>query len=304
MINFINVHNRQVVDAILRTVAYEDVFDYPLTAGEIHRLLTGLPASLQMVEDILRDHPCLSLVNGYFTLPGREGLVAIRQQRERAAARLWPEARRYGRLIAGLPFVRGLAVTGSLAMNNIVPDGSPDIDYLVVTAVGRLWTCRALVLGVARMASLRGVRLCPNYLVSEQALVFPDQNLYAAHELVQMVPLFGMDLYAEIRRLNGWTRRFLPNAGDLPPQAARGAVIDSRPGLQPIMETGLRSRPWAWFEQWEMERKIRMLSRQESGNPEAVFSADVCKGHANRHGLQTEQFFHRRLASLSLEPYP
>ena len=304
MANLIDEHRLAVLKAILRTVAYEDVFDYPLTAVEIHRFLTGLRTTPQVVEEVLHDHPRLSLVGDFFTLPGREGLVELRQQRERAAARWWPEALRFGRLIASLPFVRMLAVTGSLAMNNINVAESPDIDYLIVTAAGRLWMCRALALGVARMAALRGVRLCPNYLISERALVFPDQNLYTAHEMVQMVPIYGMNLYADIRRLNDWTGRFLPNAVDLPPQAAWSAARDQKPGFQSFLEAGLLLSPGSRFERWEMERKIRMLSNQEHGNPEVFFSADICKGHANRHGQQTEQIFRRRLTSLSLDPYP
>src|SRR5512146_876709 len=245
-------------DAILRTVAYEDVFDYPLTVAEIHRFLPAIQIDYQSLAEALKQEARLSLVNGYYTLPGREGLAALRQRREHDAARWWREAQRYGRLVAALPFVRMLAVTGSLAMNN--PGQDADIDYLLVTAPGRLWTCRALVLGVARLAALRGVRLCPNYLVSEQALVFSDQNLYTAHELVQMVPLYGMGLYAEIRRLNSWAGRFLPNASGLPPQA--GWITPLRAGrrFQALLEAGFRSSAASRFERWEMERKILKLS--------------------------------------------
>ena len=160
-------------DAILRTVAYEDVFDYALTSGEIHRLLSGIRTGPEIVENTLHDHSVLSFSDGYYTLPGREALVTIRRRRNQAADRLWLEAIRYGKIIASLPFVRMLAVTGSLAMNNV--EGSADIDYLVVTAAGRLWTCRAMILAVARLAALRRIRLCPNYLITERALSFPDR---------------------------------------------------------------------------------------------------------------------------------
>ena len=213
---------------------------------------------------------------------------------------MWPQALRYGRLIAGLPFVRMLAITGSLAMNNV--ENNPDIDYLVVTVGGRLWMVRAMVLAVARLAALQGVRLCPNYLVSEQALVFEEHTLYTAHELAQMIPLFGMEVYRRISSLNRWKERLLPNAQGLPPSILdRISPRHRRPGMKPALEAALRLPPGAWFERWEMGRKIRKLSHEQSGSPESRFGADYCKGHKDRHAQRTEQILRQRLANLHLE---
>ena len=286
-------------NAILHTAAYADVFDYPLTSAEIHRYLIGIHASQDAVEQSLQDVKTLTYVDGYYTLPGREALAGVRRQREQAAARLWPQAIHYGRFIASLPFVRMLAVTGSLAMNNI--NDTPDIDYLIVTSTNRLWMCRVMVLAVVRLASLKGVRLCPNYLISERALVFPDRSLYSAHELAQMIPLFGMPIYAMICNLNRWRKYFLPNADGVPPLRYGIPGLESAPGIQSLMESALLTPPGDWFEHWEMERKIRKLSFEQAGSPESSFSADYCKGHFNRHRQRTEQILRKRLESLSLE---
>src|SRR5688572_8466038 len=220
--------------AILQTVVYADIFDYPLTENEIHRYLTGFPAPLESVSDALRKGglvpSLLERAGDYYHLTGREQVVSSRQRRGQVAARLWPQALRYGHMIAGLPFVRMLAVTGSLAMDNV--EAGADLDYLIVTKTGRLWLCRALVLALGRLAALQGVRICPNYLISERCLEFPEQSLYTAHELAQMVPLSGFDVYARIRTLNPWVGRFLPNADGAPPRSisipAGGGVSVSR----------------------------------------------------------------------------
>ena len=192
--------------AIVQAVAYADVFDYPLTVDEIHRYLIGVPASRGAVRAALATPrlvpEVLSRSGRYFTLAGRESAIDTRRRRAAVAADYWRRAVRYGHLIGNLPFVRMVAVTGALAMDNIA-DG--DIDYLVITEPGRLWLCRALVVGLVRTAAFRGTELCPNYFLSEQALVLSERNLFTAHEVAQMVPLSGIETYQRLRSLNRWT---------------------------------------------------------------------------------------------------
>lgn len=268
--------------AIWRTVAYVDVFDYALTAAEIHRYLEGMaatPAEVQtaLAHGRLQPH-CLSQVGDYYTLAGREETVAARQARAAAAAQLWPTAIAYGHLIANMPFVRMVAITGSLAMDNV--EGRADIDYLLVTRNGRLWLSRAFTIAVVRLAARRGHWLCPNYILAERALNFPDQNLYTAHEVVQMIPLSGADVYQNIRCINAWADTFLPNAAGPPRDLINGRA--SRHYLRYLTELPLRTPPGRWLDRWEMRRKIRKFQDHNHAG-EAAFSADWCKGHFDAH---------------------
>ncbi len=282
--------------AILHTLAYADVFDYPMTARELHRYLTGLKASFEDLSEALNDDNLCDgqvvRVGNYFTFRGREETVGTRLRRESASKRWWKDAKFYGRMLASLPFVQMVAVTGSLAMDNL--DEHADIDYFIVTAPGRLWTCRALSLLVVRLAGLIGVNLCPNYFVSENALALEGDSLYTAHELAQMIPLYGKNIYEQMRRLNRWTAGYLPNAQDAPERR-----VDVKPARwKNAWEFVLTRLPLQGFEVWEMDRKLAKLSRGQAQNPEAVFSADVCKGHMDRHGQKIEMALERRLARL------
>ncbi len=279
--------------AILRTLVYADLFDYPLILPEIHRYLIAVPAPLFEVNQSLRRSPWLAdriaERRGLWMLRGREHLSELRPQRAAAAARLWPHALRYGRILAAFPYVRMVAVTGALAVDN-VEDGD-DIDYLIVTATGRLWLCRAMVIGLVRWAARAGIALCPNYFLSERALALEDRNLFTAHELAQMIPIAGERIYWRMRALNAWTIRFLPNAGG-PPWKIELTSASWRwitAGLEALGHTPLG----AWLEAWEMRRKIRRFNARPGG--ETRFDPDHCQGHFNGHGQRTLAAFAERL---------
>ncbi len=182
-------------DAILRTLLYADVFGFPLTETEIHHFLIGVSATPEEVQATLRNSPCLAesveCINGYYVLRGRAELVRQREARNDASLRLWSGARRYGTWMAHLPFVRMVALTGALAMRN-ANDRDDDIDYLLVTKPGRVWTARAYSIVLVRLVRL--------------------QNVFMAHELAQMVPLAGHTLYHAMRTVNLWSFDLLPNA--------------------------------------------------------------------------------------------
>lgn len=281
--------------AIVQTVAYADVFDYPLTADEIHRYLIGMPAGRGTVRGLLsNDLPkTLARSGRYFSLKGRESAVETRKQRMAEATDYWRKAVSYGRRISNLPFVRMVAVTGALAMDN---NADGDIDYLIVTEPGRLWLCRALIVGVVRLAAVQGVELCPNYFLSERALVLEERNLFTAHEVAQMVPLAGTAIYQQLRELNRWTNQFLPNATGTP---RRIASLESRAKRTVrLLESTLRSGICNPLEQWEMRRKVRKLGTRGHGHAEAAFGPDWCKGHFGDHGQVTLARYAERLKAV------
>ncbi|HEY3291328.1 MAG TPA: hypothetical protein VGK87_14460 [Anaerolineae bacterium] len=305
--------------AILKTVAYADVFDYPLNTDEIHWYLWGTGATRQQVESVLQQSNTLACLLsyvetgdtqrgcGYYTLPGREHTIELRQDRERHASLLWLKARRYARLMSQMPFVRMLALTGSLSMGNVEPGA--DIDYLVVTAPGRLWLCRAAIIALTMWVGRRGDVICPNYFLSEHALTLTDRNLYTAHEFAQMVPLHGMDIYLRMQQNNAWVQSYLPNAVARPPLTGRivanqpfeHAIPQADGAFKRAAEALLRTAPGALAERWEMRRKLRKFDDRQAQNPESNFGPDCCKGHFNYHRTRTMELLSQRLRALELQ---
>ena len=292
--------------AVLRTVAYGDVFEYPLRDSEVHRYLHGVRATAEATAAALArcstPGGALTHRNGYYTLRGRDGLVDVRRARAVHAGRLWPAAVRYGRAIAGLPFVRMVAVTGSLAWDNI--DNAGDIDYLIVTEPDHLWMCRWLVAAVGRVVRLRGAVLCPNYLVSSRALLLAEPNLYGAYELVRMTPIVGRSMYRRLRFANAWAADYLPNAIETPcapdVQARPGHGIGNRviARLKRLAERALRSSAGTALERYEMTYRIRKRVKQGLAQGEASYGFDWYKGHSSGHRQRTLAAFTERLQRL------
>ncbi|MEJ2735766.1 MAG: hypothetical protein P8189_19750 [Anaerolineae bacterium] len=303
----ITIHS--VADAILHTLVYADLFDYPLTVLEIHRFLTGYAAPLATVEEHLGHHDLLCERLGstapFWFLAGREHLVAMRQEREVFSRTLWRQARRYARLMTAIPFVRMVSITGSLAMNN-ASHAQDDVDLLIVAAKGRVWLARGMVILVVRLAQQMGTELCPNYVLSEHRLHLDEPSLFTAHELAQLVPLHGLETYHRLLEDNAWLVEYLPNA--LPREVSMGGTRWPGRGWQWLLETVLAGRAGDAVERWERERKIPRLiqAAERRGGTEVTYTPDLCKGHVDDHASLVHELYMERLAKYrqgtSVEP--
>lgn len=197
--------------AILLTVLYSDLFDYPLTEDELHRYLVapypGEAAFGRALEGLLGSH--LTRAEEFFTLAGREQIVKVRRQRQQTGDERWALATRYARWLTHVPFVRMVAVCGSQAAGNARSDA--DVDFFLVTEPRRLWTAQVCSMLLRRVASLLSVRVCPNYFLTLDSLEVEPHNLYHAREVAQAVPLWGDATHLRFLGANRWIEQLLPN---------------------------------------------------------------------------------------------
>lgn len=196
--------------AILKTLHYADIFDYPLTAGEIKKFLPE-PADATFEETLSQ------MGSGpYYYLPRREGIVELRRRREVYSQPKLKKARKVAAVLKFIPWIKLVGVTGALALEN--SDEGDDIDLMIITAPKRLWLTRGLVVTFLLLTSQYRRpgkvkdRICPNLMLSEDVLEFPDHDLFTAHEIVQMRPVFVRgNTYQRFVRANQWIKDFLPN---------------------------------------------------------------------------------------------
>jgi len=206
---------------VLATLAYYDVFDRPLTAWEVFRyaIKTELKTiSFVAVLEVLTESKILrekiSHFNGFYFLKERSALVGERIDRQKLADHKWKQARRFLKLLPAIPYIRMVAVSGSLALNN--SKANSDIDLLIITKKGRIWTCRTLttlaihLLGKRRHHHLTKDRFCLNHYITDQSLQFTGKSLYNAQTYAHLVPVIGTGhLIYQFQKTNQWLLDYL-----------------------------------------------------------------------------------------------
>lgn len=294
---------RELESAVLETILYSDLFDYPLTCDEVSHYLFGLAANRAAVCAFLESLPIsdgkLAQRDGFVFMRGRDEIVDRRRTRQMTSARLWIRARRFVRVLAALPFVRMVGVTGALAMDN--SEAGDDIDVLIVTSRGRAWTARLLSVALVYVGKILGDVLCPNYLITEDALELEARDLFAAHEFAQMTPVYGLDVYDRMQCANGWVYGYLPNA-----HVPFRREVEIRPGL--LSRTFKRLAEWLLggvlgdrLEDWEMRRKLRKFAPKITSASSAILDRDHVKGHFEDYAAPVLQAYGKRLTQYGLD---
>jgi len=295
--------------AILRTVLYADVFNFPMKLEEIHHfLISDEPTSISEIDQTLNQSPILKQklrrIGDYFIYSGTDDeLIQVRQKHEASSQFLWPHAIGWGRWLAALPYVRMVALTGALAVRNAADDDD-DLDYFLVTAPHRVWLARAFAIIVVRIGRLRGVTICPNYVLAETNLVQTRRDIFLAHEVAQMIPIYGNDYYRRFREENDWVYAQLPNAID-PFFDEAEIKIGSRNLLKRFLEVVCGGAVGNRLEQWEYRRKLKRFATDlQTPHSSAQVDDTQVKGHFNDHGHPALLKYAQRLHECGLSEEP
>ena len=198
-------------EAVLATLVYYRLFNFPLTLQETHRLSghRGPQGVTEAALDWLVERGVAGRQDDLVFL-GDASQVSERRADEGRAVEAAARIRRRARMIGRFPFVRGVGLSGS-ASKGIMKPGD-DVDFFVITAPGRLWACRALLMLFKKVFLLNSHRLfCVNYLVAEDRLTLPDHNVYTAMEIAWLRPMWGAGWYEAFLAANQWLVEFLPN---------------------------------------------------------------------------------------------
>ena len=197
---------------ILHTLAYFDIFRYPLTGNEINMYHGGMAGETQIAEnldELVRTKQVFT--NGsFYGLYKNPLLFERRLKGNQHANELLPLARKVGRFLYHFPFVRAVGISGSLSKQFAEPDA--DLDFFIITATGRVWVARTLLHLLKKISFLFGRQhwFCMNYFIAGSAPVIEEKNIFTATEIVTLIPVCGKKFFADFFAANAWVNTYYP----------------------------------------------------------------------------------------------
>lgn len=219
-----SIDKTKIKEAIIKTIAFFDLFDYPLTAPELWQYL-WLPAGdgniteADIVPALVDLAGLVETRDGFYFLTGRQDIIGKRKTSRAWAEKKFKIARRLAGCLKYLVGVKMVAVVNSVVLGSVKQDS--DIDLFIVTARGRLWLVRLLVtlfaqlLGVRRHGRHISDRLCLSFYVTDDRLdlsaVRYPTDPYFYYWLATFEPIYDDGCYEKFIAQNQWVLDRLPN---------------------------------------------------------------------------------------------
>ncbi len=185
---------------ILRVLAWFSLFDYAVTAEQVHGQLR-FQSSLREVREALQNLSPTKEEHGLYRL--KEGSYGWEERlhRTRFSLSKFRRAQRSARYLSVFPWVRGVAICNTLAWMHTRKES--DVDLFVIVREGTIWSTRFLavlpyVLFRARPEETREDPLCFSFFLSDHALdlssiALPDGDPYLASWIRSVLPLYDRD---------------------------------------------------------------------------------------------------------------
>ncbi len=219
-----------IEEAILRTLSYGEVFHFALSLDEVFTYLISNKSYskkevLSSIEELVKKNIILQ-EDQYVALSfHKKGFSKERKKKGSVSQEKMRVATAVAKLFSKIPTVMGVYITGGVSVLNA--SKNDDIDFMIMTKSGYLWTTRLIIVLLSKVLGKYRVRengghkhislnnsWCLNLWLDESAFEIEEQtqNIYTAHEVVQAKPLYENQYIAQaFLDKNAWVHMYLPN---------------------------------------------------------------------------------------------
>lgn len=274
------MHN--VSRSILQVIAYFNVFNYPVKKEEIISFIDAEYSGQEINEalDVLIDHSIIFKVGEFYSLQQSPAWVERRLAGNKKAVLQLRIAEKVAGWLSRFPYVRGVAVSGSLSKH--FADEKADIDFFIITAPNRLWLARTFMHQFKKLTFMAGLQhwFCMNYYVDEEALEIREKNIFTATEIITAIPLKGDHVFDKFFSANTWVEKFFP----VYPVSRNGTGEIKIGGLKKIIETLFNNRTGDWLDnrlmKITMRRWQKKTERKKRNSQGVLMGMDASKHYA------------------------
>lgn len=250
---------KQVSEKILRFLIYFDLFSYPLTKAELSAFIGAGTDKANLLDEALQllvESGIIFLHDGFYHINPDKSIIERRIKGNQLALKRMKTALRFSKIIARFPYVRGVLLSGSISKGFMAEND--DIDYFIITSPGRIWLTRTLLTLFKKIFLFNSYRnFCINYFLDDKHLALQERDLYAASEIVFLIPTYNPALYYELLRLNNWVKNFYPTF-----QQTNAHEVSPVTFLKPVFEYLLDNRFGKWIEHKLYQKSKKIINRK------------------------------------------
>lgn len=312
--------DHELKQSILETVAYFDVYNYPLTASELYSKLWKYPRKLsyanflQSLDDADALFPVVSK-HGYYFLSGREQGILERHRALPVVKKKMKLAVRAVKQIRLMPFVEAVFICNTLAAE--VAHEDSDIDVLIITTPKRIWLARLYIIVLLTLLrkriseSTRADRVCLSFYVSSDALDFSsiqlsdDVDIYLAFWIQHLIPLYDpQELHKNISEKNVWVNDLLSEyrVSYVPKSVWQVRARKWKGILAHVFEYGTKGKLGNILEAWAKQVQQKKIEQNfgtllQTETTHVVVRDNMLKFHANDRRAAYREEWRKRVAA-------
>jgi len=295
-------NNSNLKEAIIKVIAFFDMFDYPLTLKEVW-LNLSLKCELVEVMKILDDGiDKIESSNGFYFLAGQEKNIKERLSRYNFTDRKFKRAMLASKIFKFIPWIKMIAIGNLLGAHNL-KDNS-DIDFFIITEDKQIWLTRFFCAGITKILGLRPRpgksrdKICLSFYVGAKAMDLSnlmlknpprppllkgaiDEDIYFIYWLAGLTPIFDNGgVYEKFISANLWLKEYLPNwqpVNSLNQRRVKPVLSEFYHDLASLFIGGLEPQFKELQLKW-LPAQLKNLMNQDS---RVVINDQIIKLHAN-----------------------
>ncbi len=211
---------KETAKAIKRTLAYRSIFHYPMSFFQISTFLISPKVTegkklKESLNNLIKEN-WVRKRYGKYEICGEKYTNWLWKYKH--ATRLFKENINLLRFLGGIPWIKMIAVTGSLAAYN--PEKDSDVDLLIITGKNRVWLTRGFVASILKILKKHPEydgqpgSFCTNLFLDETKMAWDRdrRNIFVASDIVMMQPVVDRsDTYLQFMKENSWVSEYFPN---------------------------------------------------------------------------------------------